>query len=109
MFQIENPRLQALLMVAFGAVAVGFALWIASTGSSGRGAGKAIIVVGLGGAAVGAGLIQLIWPPPAARGERDERGFLARASWPQKILYSVGGLAGIIAAAILHTMVGGKI
>lgn len=109
MFPIKNPRLQALAMMAVGAIVVALVLWIGGANAGGRGANKAIIAIGLGGAAVGAGLLELIWPPPPAAAERDERWFFARASWPQKILYSVGGMAGIVAAAILQTMASGKI
>jgi len=105
----KNPRLIALGIMALGAAILGFIFAIGGMEAGGRAGGKAILLVGVGGIALGTGLMQLIWPPPPPADARDERNFFKRSSWPQKVFYVFGGFAGIVLAAILQTMALGKI
>ncbi len=97
----RNPRIHALLIIAVGAASAALVLAIGALSASGRTGGKAIMLVGVGGIAIGAGLMELLWPPPPPADDRDQRNFFTRASWPQKTLYVLGGLVGLVAGAIV--------
>lgn len=103
----KNPRAIALAMIVLGAAAVGLLCTLAPEPGS-RSGNKAIMILGIGGIAFGVGLVQLLWPPPPPTDERDERNFISRASWPQKILYVFGGIVGVVAAAVALTVTSGK-
>ena len=53
------------------------------------------------------GVTQLVWPPRPAK-EGDTRSGWARAHWLQKVLWVGGGCVGVVAAAVLATVMGGK-
>jgi len=93
-------------MFVAGAAALGVLVAIGGVNMNTRTGTKAIFLFGLAGIAAGVGLTQVLWPPPPDNG--DGRGAFARASWPQKILWVLGGLAGMLAAAVAQTVASGK-
>lgn len=104
---LDNPRVVALLWMLGGIAAMVVIIAIGGMDSGGRSGGKAIFLVGMGGIAAGVGLTQLVWPARPAKAGDDRSGW-ARAHWLQKVLWVVGGCIGVVAAAVLATVMGGK-
>jgi len=104
---LENPRVVALLWTLGGLAVLVGVVAIGGLDSGGRSGGKAIFLAGMGGIAAGVGVTQVLWPPrPAPEG--DARSGWARAHWLQKGLWVVGGCVGVVAAAVIATVAGGK-
>lgn len=103
----QHPRLIALGVFVAGAATLALLFALGGVDMNSRAGMKAMGLFGIGGIAAGVGLAQMAWPPPPKKG--DGRGFFARASWPQRILWIAGGLVGMLGAAIAQTVASGKI
>jgi len=91
-------------MIIGGAAAAALVVALDAWDTDDQAGPKAIFLLGIGGIGVGVGLVQLAWPPrPAAPG--DARNAFERAPWPQKVLWVIGGFAGIVAVAIAQATV----
>jgi len=99
--KVYHPRLVALVMLVGGAAVLGFMIAIGAMETAGRGSNRAIFLAGIAGISIGCGFVQLLWPPPARTDERDQRNWFSRANRAQKVLYCVGGFAGIVVVSTL--------
>jgi len=103
-----HPRLMALVYLMSGGLVVTLIAALGGMDSTGRGSNKIIFLFGMAGIAAGVGLTQLVWPSKVPA-EGDERSGWKRASWPQKILWILGGCVGVVGAAVTQVMMSGKI
>ncbi|MCA9523662.1 MAG: hypothetical protein KC609_21950 [Myxococcales bacterium] len=103
--QRMRPRMTALMMMIGGAAVTTLMAWLLSGATSIR--GKALLIVGGGGIVAGIGLTMLIWPPKQTE-PADGASAWDNAPWPQRILWIVGGVAGLIAGAVAMTVMSDK-
>ena len=103
-----HPRLLGLVYLLGGAAATSAIIAILGAAGGGRASNRALFVVGMGGIFAGVGLMQVLWPPPVAA-QGDDRNGWKRANLVQKILYALGGVVGVVFAAVLLTLMEGKI
>ena len=102
-----NPRLVALLMVLAGAAAAVAVILLGGTTTGTRLSTRGVFLMGLGGILAGVGLTQLAWPPRAAE-PADRRSSWARAPLLQKVVWIVGGVVGVVAAAVAQVVLTGE-
>lgn len=89
-----ETRQGPLMMVVGGALLAPLIAWLGGGGSS-----RAALLVALCGVVAGLGLTMLVWP--AAKAEGESARIWDKASWPQRILWIVGGVAGLVGALAL--------